>query len=115
MSMRLPTSALVVVPMMCIVMIGASPANIGGRTVSYDQRSFMVDSERLLILSGSIHFTRVPPSDWDRVLKLAKGMGLNTVQTYVFWSAHEPRQGDLDWGGANNITRFIELAHNNGL
>ena len=32
----------------------------------------MVDGERLLVLSGSVHYTRVLPSDWDRVLKLAK-------------------------------------------
>ena len=86
-----------------------------GRSVSYDGRSFMVDSERLLVLSGSIHYARVPEQDWDRVLKLAKGMGLNTVQTYVFWSFHERVEGTLDWAGPRNLTKFIQLADHNGL
>jgi hypothetical protein len=36
-----------------------------------------------------VHYPRVPPEDWDRVFKMAKEMGLNTIQTYVFWNFHE--------------------------
>lgn len=95
----------------------AAPGSQGSpRAVTYDRRSFMVDHERLMILSGSIHYNRVLPSDWDRVLKLAKGMGLNTIETYFFWSFHEPQPAStLDWGGRRNITRFIQLAQDNGL
>ena len=93
----------------------ASPVAAPGRVVTYDRRSFMVDHERLLVLSGSIHYNRVLPSDWDRVLKLAKGMGLNAIETYFFWSFHEPQRGSLDWSGRRNITRFIQLAQDNDL
>ena len=40
--------------------------------VSYNQRSFIIDGKPRLLLSGSIHYTRVPPSDWNNVFRLAK-------------------------------------------
>ena len=86
-----------------------------GSSVTYDHRSFLIDQKRLLILSGSIHYNRILPSDWDRVLKLARGLGLNTIQTYVFWSFHEQRKGVVDWSGRGNITAFIQRAQENGL
>jgi hypothetical protein len=76
----------------------------------------MVDHKRLLILSGSVHYARVLPSDWARVLQLARGMGLNTIQTYVFWSFHERERGELDWSSdRRNLTAFIKLAQETGL
>ena len=44
---------------------------------------FMLNNKPFRILSGSIHYFRVPPSKWkDRLMKL-KAAGLNTVQTSV--------------------------------
>ena len=77
------------------------------RNVSYDARSFLVDGERALVLSGSIHYQRVHPTDWPRVLALAVEAGFNTIQTYVFWSLHEPERGSVSFSGANNLTDFI--------
>ena len=47
----------------------------------------------------------------------AKDMGLNAIQTYVFWNAHEPLpdQSHPNWEGNLNLTRFIELAKEAGL
>ena len=36
-------------------------------------------------------------------------MGLNTIQTLVFWSFHEQEQGVLDWSGRANLTAFIRF------
>lgn len=88
------------------------------QAIAFDRRSFSINGTRQLILSGSIHYNRVLPSDWDRVLKLAKGMGLNTIETYFFWSFHEPQRspdGALDWTGWRNLTAFVRLAQANGL
>ena len=42
---------------------------------------FMMDGKPLRILSGAIHYFRVPPASWrDRLTKL-KAAGLNTVET----------------------------------
>ena len=54
---------------------------------------FLLDGEPFRLLSGAIHYFRVPRAYWrDRLLKL-KECGLNTVETYVAWNAHEPREG----------------------
>ena len=44
-------------------------------------RQFTMQGKNFTILSGAIHYFRVPHDYWDdRLLKL-KGMGLNTVET----------------------------------
>lgn len=44
-----------------------------------------------------------------------KKAGLNTVQTYAEWSLHEPRKGQFDFAGDNDLFRFIELAQKHDL
>ena len=40
---------------------------------------------------------------------------MNTVQTYVEWSSHEPRPGQFDFSGPNDIVKYIETAQKLGL
>ena len=40
------------------------------------------------ILSGEMHYARIPHQYWRHRLQMMKGMGLNTVATYVFWNLH---------------------------
>lgn len=84
-------------------------------TVAYDSRSFLLDGERTLLLSGSIHYQRLFVSDWPRALSLAVENGLNTIQTYVTWDEHEPQQGAISFSGKNNLTAFTALAASLGL
>src|SRR4029077_6500898 len=46
---------------------------------------------RRQIVSGEMHYPRVPRAYWQARLEMAFAMGLNTVSTYVFWNLHEPR------------------------
>ena len=51
------------------------------RAVEFSDRDFVVMDEKKKILSGSMHYFRVPPAYWeDRMMKL-KAMGLNTLET----------------------------------
>lgn len=44
-------------------------------------KNFTIEGEKFRIMSGAIHYFRVPSEYWDdRLLKL-KAMGLNTVET----------------------------------
>ncbi|MEI8063793.1 MAG: beta-galactosidase, partial [Verrucomicrobiota bacterium] len=45
----------------------------------------------------------------------AKAMGLNTVASYMFWSAHEPQPGAFDFTGMNDVAAFVRLAQEEGL
>src|SRR5215831_9431573 len=42
-------------------------------------------------------------------------MGLNTISTYVFWNAHEPKPGVYDFSGSLDAAAFIRIAQEEGL
>lgn len=76
---------------------------------------FVLDGKRVQIISGSIHYARVPPPYWrDRLLK-AKAMGLNAITLYAFWNVHEPHPGEWDFSGQYDVARFIRTAQQVGL
>ncbi|MEE2569148.1 glycoside hydrolase family 35 protein [Pseudarthrobacter sp. J64] len=68
------------------------------------------------ILAGAIHYFRVHPDQWeDRLLKL-QAMGANTVDTYVAWNFHQPKQdGAPDFTGWRDLGAFIDTAARIGL
>lgn len=78
-------------------------------TMTYDGRSFLLDGRRLWIVSGSIHYARVPRELWVDRIHAARLAGLNTIETPVFWSRHESRPGQFDFKGDNDLRRFVEL------
>jgi Glycosyl hydrolases family 35 len=84
-------------------------------SVSFDRRSFIIDGERVLLLSGSIHYSRVPPSDWEPAVLKAKELGLNCIQTYVFWNEHEPVRNKWVWDGYSDLSRFLDLIHKHNM
>jgi len=84
-------------------------------SVTYDDRSFSVDGNRIWLISGSVHYFRTPAALWrDRLLK-AKRAGLNCISTYVAWNFHEPIEGDWKLSGDQDICGFIRLAGELGL
>lgn len=46
---------------------------------------------------------------------MCKALGMNTVCLYVFWNIHEPREGEFDFSGNNDIAEFCRLAQKNGM
>lgn len=67
------------------------------------------------IVSGEMHYPRVPPEYWSARLSMAKAMGLNTISTYVFWNRHERVPGTYDFAGENDVAQFIRLAQQHEL
>lgn len=82
-------------------------------TIKGDQ--FIRDGKPYQILSGSIHFQRIPQAYWRDRLETARAMGLNTITTYVFWNAIEAKQGTFDFSGRNDVAAFVRLAQQVGL
>lgn len=83
--------------------------------VSYDDSSYLVDGNRVWLVSGSIHYFRVPAALWrDRLLK-AKRAGLNCISTYVAWNVHEPAEGQWEFSGDADVVEFVRLAGELGL
>ncbi|CAI9100577.1 OLC1v1037707C2 [Oldenlandia corymbosa var. corymbosa] len=84
-------------------------------TVSFDGRSFMINGQRKILISGSIHYPRSTPEMWPDLIKKAKAGGLDVIQTYVFWNVHEPQQGKYNFEGNADIVKFLKLAQAAGL
>lgn len=84
-------------------------------TFSYDSAQFLLDGKRFQMISGEIHYPRVPREAWRQRMKMAKAMGLNTIGTYVFWNLHEPEKDVFDFSGNNDIAAFVKTAQEEGL
>ncbi|SEO35070.1 beta-galactosidase [Paenibacillus sp. OV219] len=82
---------------------------------SIEKSGFVYDGEPVRLLSGAMHYFRTVPAYWrDRLLKL-KACGLNTVETYIPWNIHEPKEGEFHFEGIADAAAFVELAGSLGL
>jgi alpha-L-fucosidase/beta-galactosidase GanA len=84
-------------------------------TFALGDSDFLLDGHPLQMISGEMHYTRVPREYWRVRMKMAKAMGLNTIGTYVFWNAHEEEKGKYDFTGNNDIAAFVQTAKEEGL
>lgn len=78
--------------------------------LTFDQNHFLMDGEPYQIISGAIHYFRVPPAYWEDRLKKLKACGFNTVETYTCWNLHERREGEFDFSGLLDLEKFISTA-----
>jgi len=76
---------------------------------------FLLDGKPFRIISGEMHYPRIPREYWRARLRMARAMGLNAITTYVFWNMHEPTPGVYDFSGNNDAAEFIREAQQEGL
>jgi beta-galactosidase len=76
---------------------------------------FLLDGKPFQIISGEMHYPRIPRAYWRARFRMAKAMGLNTVTAYVFWNEHEQRPGVFDFSGQRDVAEFIREAQSEGL
>ena len=77
--------------------------------------SFLLNGQPFRILSGAVHYFRVPRQYWvDRLTKL-RDCGFNTVETYIAWNAHEKEEGKFETSGMLDVKAFLETAQELGL
>jgi beta-galactosidase len=85
------------------------------RGLAVEGDHFTLDGKPFKVMSGELHYARIPREYWHARLKMARAMGLNTVATYVFWNLHEPSPGHFDFSGQNDVAAFIRAAQEEGL
>ncbi|KAI3949814.1 hypothetical protein MKW92_040004 [Papaver armeniacum] len=86
-----------------------------GTDVTYDGRAMIINGDRQIILSGSIHYPRSTPEMWPDLIKKSKEGGLDAIETYVFWNAHEPLHRQYDFSGNLDLVRFLKEVQAAGL
>ncbi|GAB4853797.1 Beta-galactosidase 1 [Ancistrocladus abbreviatus] len=84
-------------------------------SVTYDRKSLIINGQRRILLSGSIHYPRSTPEMWPDLIQKAKDGGLDVIQTYVFWNGHEPSPGKYYFEGRYDLVKFIKLVQEAGL
>jgi len=95
--------------------LGQSTATAPTHSFTIEGNHFLLDGKPFKILSGELHYARIPREYWRARLKMARAMGLNTVATYVFWNVHEPTPGHFDFSGNEALVDFIKAAQEEGL
>src|ERR1700728_4361791 len=86
-----------------------------GHSFTVDHGQFLLDGKPFQIISGEMHYARVPRAYWRDRLRMAKAMGLNSITTYVFWNWHEPEPGVYDFSGNRDVAEFVREAQQEGL
>lgn len=84
-------------------------------TVTYDRKAIIINGQRRILISGSIHYPRSTPEMWEDLIKKAKEGGLDAIETYVFWNVHEPTPGNYNFEGRYDLVRFVKTIHKAGL
>lgn len=84
-------------------------------TFTTNDTAFLLDGKPFQIISGEMHYPRVPRAAWRQRMRMAKAMGINTIGTYVFWNLQEPERGVFDFSGNNDIAAFVRTAQEEGL
>lgn len=90
-------------------------AQTAEHTFAIGKGAFLLDGKPFQLISGEMHYARVPRAYWRDRLKKAKAMGLNAICTYMFWNAHEPRPGQFDFTDNLDVAEFCRQAAEEGL
>ncbi|WIA17668.1 hypothetical protein OEZ85_014471 [Tetradesmus obliquus] len=103
----------------------SAPPNTAPAATGNASRSFTISNDRFMkdgapfrLLSGSVHYNRIPPDLWRDRLARARALGLNAVQFYVPWNFHQPRPGPeglLPFEGWRDVAGFVRAAGEAGL
>lgn len=79
------------------------------------KEEFLLNKRPFKIISGAIHYFRLPISQWEDSLYNLKALGANTVETYIPWNLHEPKEGNFDFSGNKDLIAFVNKAKEIGL
>ncbi|KAF3440738.1 hypothetical protein FNV43_RR19024 [Rhamnella rubrinervis] len=84
-------------------------------SVTYDRKAIVINGQRRILMSGSIHYPRSTPEMWEDLIQKAKDGGLDVIETYVFWNVHEPSPGNFNFEGRYDLVSFVKLIQKAGL
>ena len=66
-----------------------------------------VDGKPFFPNSAAFFYSRIPRYLWESSLDLYRALGINTIDLYIIWNWHEPREGELDFDGHTNPRRDL--------
>ena len=103
-------------PLVALGWLAAAPADGAPLpTFGVEGDHFTTNGQPFQILSGDMHYPRVPREYWRDRMQKAKALGCNAITTYVFWNLHEPRPGQFDFSGNLDLAAYLRTAQEEGL
>jgi beta-galactosidase len=102
-------------PLLLLAALPARTAPSAHHSIRVENGQFVLDGRPFQILSGEMHYARIPREYWRDRLRKARAMGLNTISTYIFWDLHERKPGVYDFRGQLDVAEFIREAQQEGL
>ena len=112
---RVQVIAIVLCALFILTAVTGLRSQTPGHRFALSDTAFLLDGKPFQMISGEMHYPRVPREAWRARMKMAKAMGLNTIGTYVFWNLHEPQKGVFDFTGNNDVREFVKIAQEEGL
>ncbi|CAO2635705.1 Beta-galactosidase-1-like protein 2 [Lemmus lemmus] len=76
---------------------------------------FTLEGSPFRILSGTMHYFRIPRQNWRISLRKMKACGFNTLTTHVPWNLHEPAVGQFQFTENLDLIAFVTMASEEGL
>ena len=103
---------------MCALSQAIAPAGAGGpgqeklfpnpHIIRYDTHCYTIHEKDEIIFSGAFHYPRCPRELWRDRLEKFKRAGFNTIETYIFWNYHEPREGQADLSEFEDFVKLVK-------
>lgn len=69
--------------------------------------AFRLDGRSRFLLSGEMHYFRVPRERWHDSLRKIRALGIRAISTYIPWVWHEPEEGRFDFTGVTHPQRDL--------
>jgi hypothetical protein len=87
---------------------GKTPAKRGAEIVQHGgYPELRVDGQPFFLHSAALFYSRIPRDLWESSLDRYRELGINTIDLYIIWNWHEPREGELDFDGHTNPRRDL--------
>ncbi|KAF9588457.1 hypothetical protein IFM89_010216 [Coptis chinensis] len=89
--------------------VGAATRRFKGRSAKETE---MVAAKVVILLAISSGST---PGMWPDLIQKSKEGGLDAIETYVFWNAHEPHRHEYNFTRNLDLVRFLKIVQDVGL
>jgi hypothetical protein len=83
------------------------------KNVTISEYKVWVEDIAIPLIGGEVHYWRLAPENWRKILERVRELNLEVISTYVCWDFHEYSPGVYDFSGKThpqrNLTGFLDL------
>jgi Glycosyl hydrolases family 35 len=87
---------------------GSTESQTGTKIVQHGgYPELRVDGKPFFIHAAAFFYYRMPRDLWEPMLESYRRLGINTLDIYIPWNWHEPKEGEFDFDGHTNSRRDL--------